>query len=254
MMILDEMLNAYFRTPPFTNQLGNAAEVARMERELAELRAGLSPAVLEEASGSYDRAISRSPQDWWLRWKYAQLLYLGRGRAREALEQFEAVTRLVPYSFLGWSGMGFIHHKLGDADAAVASCLTALEAAPTKAEVHNTLGAAYSLKGAADKAEEHFKKAVTLQPHYTAAHVNLSYLYAEGGRLDEAVRAGRRGLAFEPGSAELVLALADHLVRSGAADEAISELKNAQQRDPRNEALNRKLNELLWEKAVQKTP
>jgi tetratricopeptide (TPR) repeat protein len=253
-MILDEMLNAYFRTPPFTNQLDNADEVARMESELAALRAGLTPGVFMESAARYERAVARSPRDWRLRWKYAQLLYLGLDKPREALAQYEAMTEIVPHSYLGWSGMGFIQHKLGDAEAAIASCRQALEAAPTKAEVHNTLAAAYSLRGSDDEAEKHFREAIALQPHYAAPYENLSYLFAKAGRHEDAVRTCRRGLSFEPGSIPLVLALADHLARSGGREEAIAELKKARLKNPRDEELNKKLNGLLWEKAIRNNP
>ncbi|MGB7294229.1 MAG: tetratricopeptide repeat protein, partial [Candidatus Aminicenantales bacterium] len=250
--VLDDMLEAYFRKPPFTNQLDNPQEVARKEGELAALRARLTPDVLRDASSRYERAIALSPRDWWLRWKYAQFLDMGLDQPREALGHYEAMTRLVPHSFLGYSGMGYIQQRLHDAEGAISSCLKALALAPGKAEVHNTLAAAYMIQGASGQAETHFLKAIALQPHYTVAYDNLALLYAKDGRLSEAVRVCRQGLAFEPESVELILALSRHLVQMGLRDEAIAEIRKAQQKNPRNEELNRGLNELLWEKVSRR--
>ncbi len=246
--VIDEMLNAYYRSAPFTNQLYHAAQVAQMEKELADWRVRLSPAALEESAARYERAIARRPGDWWLHWKYAQLLFLAQDKAREALAHYEAITKLVPHSFRGYSGMGFIQNRLHDDEAAIASCLKALAVAPTKAEVQNTLGVAYMAKGLMTKAEARFKKAIALQPHYAPAYENLALLYSRTDRLKDSVLVCRRALALEPDSTDLVLALARHLGQMGLREEAIAELKKARQKDPRNEALNQKLNEMLWEK------
>ncbi|HEX9903303.1 MAG TPA: tetratricopeptide repeat protein [Acidobacteriota bacterium] len=252
--IVDEMLNAYYLSPPFTNQLYHAEQISKLERELAGLRSRLSPAVLQESAARYEQAIAQSPQDWWLHWKYAQLLTLGQDRLREALANYEAAAKLVPHSFRGYSGMGFIQHRLHDAEGAIVSCLKALAIAPGKAEVQNTLGAAYMTKGWIDKAEARFKKAMALRPNYAAAYTNLALLYARAGRLEDSVQVCRQGLAYEPEAADLILALAQYLGQMGLREEAIAELKKAQQKDPRNEAVNKKLNELLWEKINPKSP
>ena len=252
--IVDEMLNAYYRTPPFTNQIYHSAQIAEMEQELADLRALLSPAVLQESAARYERAIAQSPQDWWLHWKYAQLLTLGQDRAREALAHYEALTKLVPHSFRGYAGLGFIQHRLHDEEGAIASCLKALAIDPSKAEVQNNLAAAYMTKGWTARAEARFKKAIALRPSYEAAYINLALLYAQSGRLKESVQVCRQGLAFEPDSTDLILALAQYLGQTGMQEEAIAELKKAQQKDPRNEAVNQRLNEMLWEKINKKSP
>jgi predicted Zn-dependent protease len=84
--------------------------------------------------------------------------------------------------------------------------------------------------------------------------MNLALLYAQSGRLKDAIQVCRKGLAFEPDSTDLILALAQYLGQTGMQEEAIAELKKAQQKDPRNEAVNQKLNEMLWEKINKKSP
>ena len=246
--IADEMLNAYIKKPPFSNQLYHAEQVARLERELAELKARLSENAVRECEETYEKAILGSPRDWWLHWKYSQLLYQSLGNDRDALAHLGRVAELVPHSVRGYSGMALILQRSGDADGAIDSCLKALAIDPTRAEVENILAAAYELKGRPDQAEAGYKKAIRSQPHYAAAYANLAALYAKSRRFDAAAEICRRGLALMPDAADLSVRLADSLDQMGRRDEAIAALRTAQSLDPRNDLVNRKLNDLLWEK------
>lgn len=246
--IAEEMLESYIKNPPFTNQLGHGERVSRLERALFDLKSRITPDTLRESEDLYQRAVAAFPEDWWLRWKYAHLLVWGMSRDRDALASFEAVVKAVRHSARGYAGLGFIRLQLGDVDGAIESCLRGLAIDPAKADLENTLGAAYVSKGLTDKAEARFKKALRLNPQYEQAYLNLADLYAKNRRLEEAADLCRRGLKSKPRSPDLVLALADYLSRMGLPDDAVTALKEAQRLDPANEAVNRKLNEILWEK------
>ncbi|MGB8953370.1 MAG: tetratricopeptide repeat protein [Candidatus Aminicenantales bacterium] len=250
----DEMLNAYIKKAPFTNQLYHAEQVAQLEQELDDQKARLTVDALQKSAEQYKRAIGQSPQDWWLHWKYAQLLAEGLNKDQEALVHFKAVTELVPHSFRGYSGIGFIRQRLGDADGAIDACLKALAIDPTKTEVENTLAMAYMMKGWRDKAEALLKRVMELRPHYVAAYLNLAMLYARSNRLKDAVEICRRGLKAEPDSMNLYVAMAEYLSQMGQPDEAIAELKKALRIDLQNEMVNQKLNEILWKKITKKEP
>jgi tetratricopeptide (TPR) repeat protein len=252
--IAEEMLNAYIKKPPFSSQLYHVEQVSRLELELTSLRNRLSVEVLQKAAVQYEAAIARSPQDWWLHWKYAHLLYQGLKKDREALEHLRRVSELVPHSVRGYSGMAFILHRLGDAEGAIDNCHKALAIDPTKVEVENILAAAYELKGWPEKAETRYKRAIEIQPHYVAPYTNLARLCAKSNRLQDAVDICRRGLKVVPDSADLSVTLADSLNQMGRRDEAIAELKEAQRLDPQNASVNQKLDEILWEKIKKQTP
>jgi tetratricopeptide (TPR) repeat protein len=252
--IAEEMLNAYIKKPPFSNQLYHAEQVSRLEQELTSLRNRLSVEVVQKSAAQYEAAIARSPQDWWLHWKYAHLLYQGLKKDRDALEHLRKVAELVPHSVRGYSGMAFILHRLGDAEGAIDNCRKALAIDPTKAEVENILAAAYEMKGWPDQAEARYKRAIEIQPHYVAPYTNLAMLYAKINRLQDAVDICRRGLKVVPDAADLYVTLADSLNQMGHRDEAIAELKEAQRLDPQNAAVNQKLDEILWEKIKKKKP
>jgi tetratricopeptide (TPR) repeat protein len=250
--IADEMLNAYIKTPPFTNQLYHAEQVTKLEREFTDMRFCLSKDALQKSAELYEHALALAPQDWWLHWKYAQLLHLGLENDREALDHLETITELVPHSVRGYSGVAFIRQQLGDADGAIDSCLRALAIDPTKTEIENTLALAFMMKGWQDKAKALFKKIIDRQPLYGEAYLNLAMLSAKSDRLQDAVDICRQGLKYKPHSPELAVALADYLSQLGQRDEAIAELKEALRSDPRNELVNQKLNAILWEKAIKK--
>jgi len=246
--IAEEMLNDYIKKPPFSNQLYHAEHVSRLEKELTSLRARLSVEVVQKCAAQYEAALARSPQDWWLHWKFAYLLYQGLKKDREALEHLRRVSELVPHSVRGYSGMAFLLHRLGDADGAIDCCLKAVAIDPTKADIENILAAAYELKGWPDKAEARYKKAIEIQPYYVAPYTNLASLYAKNNRLQDAVDICRQGLKVVPDAADLYVRLADCLNQMGQRDEAITELKEAQRLDPQNASVNQKLDEILWEK------
>jgi tetratricopeptide (TPR) repeat protein len=252
--IADEMLNAYIKKPPFSNQLYHAEQVSKLEQGLASLRTRLSVEVVQKSAARYEDALARSPQDWWLHWKYAFLLYQGLKKDRDALEHLRRVSELAPHSVRGYSGMAFVLHRLGDAEGAIDNCRKALAIDPTKAEVENILAAAYEMKGWPDQAEARYKKAIETQPHYVAPYTNLARLYAKSNRLQDAVDICRRGLKVIPDSVDLYVTLADTLNQMGRRDEAIAELKEAQRLDPQNASVNQKLDEILWEKIKKKKP
>jgi tetratricopeptide (TPR) repeat protein len=110
------------------------------------------------------------------------------------------------------------------------------------------------MKGWPDKAKARYKKAIKIQPHYVAPYTNLAALYAKSKRLQDAEDICRRGLKVVPDSVDLYVTLADALSQSGRRDEAIAELKAAQRLDPQNASVNRKLDEILWEKIKKQTP
>ncbi len=252
--IAEEMLNAYIKKPPFSNQLYHAEQVSRLEQELISRRNRLSVEVVQKSAAQHEAAIARSPQDWWLHWKYAHLLYQGLKKDRDALEHLRRVSELVPHSVRGYSEMAFILHRLGDTEGAIDNCQKALAIDPTKAEVENILAAAYEMKGWPDQAEARYKRAIEIQPHYVAPYTNLARLWAKNNRLQDAVDICRRGLKVGPDSADLYVTLADSLNQMGRRDEAIAELKEAQRLDPQNASVNQKLDEILWEKIKKQTP
>jgi tetratricopeptide (TPR) repeat protein len=64
--ITEEILNAYIKQAPFTNQLYHKQRVTQMEQQVKTLKAFLTLEVFNEVQAQYRWAIQQSPSDWWL--------------------------------------------------------------------------------------------------------------------------------------------------------------------------------------------
>ncbi len=246
----DEMLNAYYLHPPFSQQMGNWEEVARHEQKIIGLSEQIKAQGLNAAIAIYEEAIAKRPDDWRLRWKFAELLQLGLNDPGRALEQYEAMAGLVPHSYLPDSGIALMNLRLRNPDRAIEAGLRAVRIAPLKAEVFNTLALAHQMKGNLRQAEKHFSRAMDVQPRYEAAYSNLSRMQSDTGLVNEALETLRKGLLAIPGSSIMTAELADRLFSSGQGELAMQELRRALLRKPLDKTLNRKLSQLLWKQRM----
>ena len=109
----EQMLDVYLKHPPFTNQLYHAEEIVVLEEERAGLRKGVTKDVVDRAAAVYEKAIERCPEDWWLRWKYAELLADRLGDTDGAIEQCRRVLELVPQYRKGHALLGGLLQQAG---------------------------------------------------------------------------------------------------------------------------------------------
>jgi tetratricopeptide (TPR) repeat protein len=230
--IADEMLNNYIKKPPFTNQVYHQEQVARMEQELKELKALLSPEALQGYAAQYRQAIENAPGDWRLHWKYGKLLAEDLKDYEAAVKQYRLVQEYVPHSYTAYTPLGAVYRGLGDLDGVIEQYLKAIEINPACSEAHYHLGWAYEKQGRTDKAIKHYRETMRLQPNAVSACNNLAEILLKQGRVDEAVETCRRGLRFVPDSPILRCNLGLLLDRQGHRDDAIRELRMAAQLDP----------------------
>jgi Tfp pilus assembly protein PilF len=151
----------------------------------------------------------------------AQLVYCS-GRANqetELLQQAEADVRL------------------GQLDAALAKCQTALKADPDSALAHYLSGLAYSLLGDSQKARESAKNALSIDPSLLTAHLLLGRIDIQSGLFDEAVSEFRTAVAGGDDrdfNGRYGLGLA--LLKQGKYEEAYAPLGAAADRKPKDPA------------------
>jgi tetratricopeptide (TPR) repeat protein len=127
--IFSKILSDYFKQPPFTNQLYNDRRISQIEQELKALEDSLSPKVLNEVEGRYRWAIQQKPSDWWLHWKYGELLE-DLGNHNTVARQYRLVLDHMPYCFEAYAKLGFLFGKEGDLDEAIAHNLEAIRIYP----------------------------------------------------------------------------------------------------------------------------
>jgi len=237
--IAEKVLNDYIKQAPFTNQLYHNQRVRRMELQIDAYKAAISPEVINQVEAQYRRAIEQTPSDWWLHWKYGQLLEdLGKDNAAAA--QYRTVLNFLPHHYEALAVLGLLCGKGGDIDSAVRYNLQSVRIYPTFAESHFNLGFAYHLKKNYDKAVEHYSRTVQLVPDRAEAHNNLGLVLFQQGKVDKALKAYRNGLKSVPDNLDLHYNLGIVLQEQGQRGQAIKELEIALQIDP-NSAKVRKI-------------
>jgi tetratricopeptide (TPR) repeat protein len=239
------VLNAYIKRAPFTNQLYNKQQVSRMEQKLKALEIYLSPESLKNSAAEYNGAVQIDGSDWWLRWKYCKLLSEDLKNAWAATEQCRFLAAHFPHSHLAYAKLGLLSGQLGRLDASIAYNLEALRILPTYADAHYHLGLAYQMQGRFDKSIEHYSKAIQLQPEHKEAYSNLGVLLHKQGKLDQAAKTYREGLLSLPDDLVLHRNLGILLETQGHRDEAIKELRAALEIDPNSIETRRVLQAIL---------
>jgi tetratricopeptide (TPR) repeat protein len=229
--IAEKVLNDYIKQAPFTNQLYHNQRLRRMEQEINALKASISPEVINQVEAGYRRAIEQTPSDWWLHWKYGQLLE-DLGKSEAAAHQYRLVLDSVPHHYEALALLGLLCGKEGDLDAAINYNLQSVRIYPPFPESHFNLGFAYHLKKDYDKAVEHYSRVVRLVPNRAEAHNNLGLVLFQQGKVEEAIKAYRNGLKFVPDNLDLHYNLGIVLAEKGQRDEALKELHAALQIDP----------------------
>ncbi|MBA7687095.1 Beta-barrel assembly-enhancing protease [subsurface metagenome] len=277
--IAKDVLNAYIKQAPFTNQLYHDERVRRMEQKLKDLKIYLAPEALKKAQAQYRQAIQKAPSDWRLRWKYGKLLAEDLKDYRAAAEQYRLFLEHIPHSYTGCTALGQVLVKLGDIDGAIAQYREAiriksgkpiphyflaqvyrkqgrtdkaieyysktLQILPTHVDAYFNLGLTYQTQGRLDKAIEQYSEALRLRPNHAKAHNNLAISLYQQSKLKEAVQTYRRGLLVVPDDLKLHYNLAILLEKQGHKNEAIKELRAALQIDPNSIEVRKMLEDML---------
>lgn len=243
--IADKVLNSFIKRPPFSNRLYHEELVERLERDLASLRAGVTPQSIQEAAEQHRWALEQDPNDWVLHWKYGQLLVERFGDHRAAVEQFRWVRDRLPHAWLAYESLGRSLQAIGDLDEAIAEYETVIRLQPTCGRAYFYLGEALQTKGDVTGATERYFSAVKWEPDCVPAYNNLAKILAGKDKLDEAVEMCRRGLVFAPESATLHGSLGTLLARTGHRDQAVRELRTALEIDPNSTPIRNSLEVLL---------
>jgi tetratricopeptide (TPR) repeat protein len=238
--IADDILNAYIKKAPFTNQLYHEEQVGRMEQKLKELKVSLTPEALEKSDAQYRLAIQNDSEDWQLHYKYGKLLTEGLKNYRAAVEQYGLVLEHLDY-FVAHGNLGGVFGTLGNLDESVAHNLEAIRINPTCAGAHYNLALAYQQQGRIDKAVEHYSKAIRFEANNVLAYHKLGAILYEQGKIDKAVEIYRRGVLLMPDSAVMHHNLGFLLGEQGHKQEAIKELRAALQIEPNSAEIRRAL-------------
>jgi len=242
----EQVLNSYIKKAPFTNQLYHNQRIRQMEQKLKAHKAHLSPEVLNEVVVQYQWAIQQTPSDWWLHWKYGELLE-ELENYNSAARQYRLVLNYMPTRYEAHAKLGFLSGKQGNLNAAITHNLQAIRINPIFADAYFNLGLAYHMQGKVDKSIEQYSKAIRFKPDHAQAYNNLAVLLYQQGKIDEAMKTYRDGLTLVPDDLDMHYNLGILLEGQGHTDEALKELHTALKIDP-NSIKTRKVLEAILKK------
>ena len=243
--ITDKVVNGFLKKPPFTHQLYHDERMTEMERNLAALRASLTPETLQEAVARYEWAIEQDNSDWMLRDRYGTLLLEDVEDHESALEQYRFVAEFLPHSHLGYFNVGAALFKLSDLKGGIEQLNKAIDIKPTYGYAHYLLALAYQKQDKVDQAIEHYSEAVRWQPELVLAYNNLVEIWMRRGELDKAIEICRQGLSVSANSAILHCNLGVLLNKKNHRSEAIAEIRKAIEIDPNSARMRKILDAVL---------
>jgi len=230
--IADEIFHGYLIKAPFTNQLFHSRTMKQKEQELAILRNNLTSPVLQKSAAQYVEAIGLSPSDWYLYWKYGQLLSEDLNDGALAAMQFRKVLSLHPQFYVAYVRLGMILSDQGNFNDAVSLFSKAIKIKPTYPDAYYDLALMYHQHGLFESARNNYLKALQLEPTYAQAYINYGVLLYQQEKIDEAIENYRLGLSFVSDSRELHYNLGVLLETKGQKKEAAEQFRAALKIDP----------------------
>ena len=117
------------KNPPFTNQIGHAERIRRWEARVAMLGKALENEGPGTSIAAYERALARTPDDWYLNKKFARLLS-EQGDHEAAAEHWRTTIALMPEHADAYVGLGKALRQAGHPIEAIASFDEALRLDP----------------------------------------------------------------------------------------------------------------------------
>lgn len=130
------------------------------------------------------------------------MLYSATGRPREAETALLRALAIDPTSVAAMQELFALYDGQGRSAQLQPLITTALRRNPRSAMHHNWLGLVLKRQGNLEGAEEEFRKTLETAPDLVGAMANLGSLYLQQGRLDDAVSVLREAIGKDPRNAE----------------------------------------------------
>lgn len=154
------------------------------------------------------------------------------GELDKAMSAFQSIQEHAPDHPAPLLGLGAIHLRRGDNDAAEKWLTQASTHEETRASACSMLAKIAEQRGKSTDALALYRSAIAANPKLGKARLDLARLLIDQGEVESAVAALREALRYNPQSTATVLLLARALETQGLADQAVAVLDDMAERAP----------------------
>lgn len=155
-------------------------------------------------------------------------------RYDEAMEEYRRVIAMVPDEADAYYGIGNIHFRQGNLQAAIIEYEKALAVKPDYVNALNNLGAIFIELERWDDAISILQRSIELHPDFVESYYNIAGAYEEKGMTPEAEQNYLKAIELNPQDADAFAALASLLYKKGDIDAAAQSLQQAFDIDQNN--------------------
>jgi len=220
--------------PPLALHFNNAARVAVLQQQLAALRQRLSRTnAVAEAKADFQTAVTRAPQDHFLRENYANFLE-AIGDNSGALTEYLQLLELLPHDFYGALQAGRLWREAGRLAEAEPLLRRAVAQRSSLPEPWFELGKVRADQRDYAEALVCFDRAAQMRPADGGYLMHKAMALSKLNRRPEAIQQYRAALQLYAGSWEGHFELAGELAAAGEVAESLKEYQQAIQLNPRH--------------------
>jgi tetratricopeptide (TPR) repeat protein len=211
-------------SPPFTGQFNHDAMLKIYDEKLKEAASLMNTQTPEQASQMYERALTLTPDDYFLHGNFQRFLEKG-GYLTQAITEAKRCCELVPQLPGGFYYTGTLLVRTGNTTEAADYFSRALAINPGYAEAFDAMGVISANQQKPAAAAKWFERAIHANPDYVEAYINLGFLRQNQGEADAALASYQQAANLEPEGP------ADYFYRANMAasryqwDEAIADLR-----------------------------
>ena len=186
--------------PPFTGQVGHAAQLQGLNEQLARYRLAGKPAQVRRDIRQVSELVARHPEDPDLRWNLAGLLDAG-GEAAGAEQQWRALIALQPQAALPRINLAKLLEGLGRQAEAFTLYSEGLRINPEYYPARHALGLLCLQMGSLREAIRHLELAVRQKPRSVETRLALGQALARANRPADAEKQALEILRLDPNNA-----------------------------------------------------